>query len=57
MNEFLTSFSSYYTVLWALFIIGVMAAAAVGLHVFWSVVLRSIAGLRSVLSRGQGGHR
>ena len=46
MNEFLTEFSTDYTFLWALFIIGTMAVAAVTLHIFWSIVLRSIACLR-----------
>ena len=49
MNEFLTNFSDDHTFLWALFIIGTMAVAAVVLHVVWSVVLRSLANLR-------GGH-
>ena len=46
MNEFLTKFSTDYTLLWALFIIGTMAVAAVTLHIFWSIVLRFIASLR-----------
>jgi hypothetical protein len=46
MNEFLTEFSADYTLLWALFIIGTMAVAALTLHVFWSIVLRSVASLR-----------
>ena len=51
MNEFLTKFSTDYTFLWALFIIGTMAVAAVTLHIFWSIVLRSIASLRGGLSQ------
>ena len=46
MNEFLTEFSTNYTFLWALFIIGTMAVSAIALHIFWSVLLRSIASLR-----------
>ena len=46
MNEFLTEFSTNYTFLWALFIIGTMAVSAIALHIFWSVLLRSIARLR-----------
>ena len=46
MNEFLTKFSTDYTLLWALFIIGTMAVAAVTLHISWSIVLRFIASLR-----------
>ena len=46
MNEFLTEFSTDYTFLWALFIIGTMAVSAIALHIFWSIVLRSIASLR-----------
>jgi len=51
MNEFLTEFSADYTLLWALFIIGTMAVAAVALHVFWSLVLRSVASLRGGQSK------
>ena len=45
MNEFLTEFSTDYTLLWGLFIIATMATSAVSLHVFWSIVLRTIANL------------
>ncbi len=47
MNEFLTSFSSDHTLLWALLIVGVIAASAIGLHIFWTIVLRSWAALRA----------
>ena len=46
MNEFLTSYSSDHTLLWALLIIGVVAASAMGLHLFWTAVFRSVAALR-----------
>ncbi len=46
MNDFLTNFSSDHTLLWGLLIIGVVAASAVGLHLFWTAVLRSLAALR-----------
>ena len=45
MNEFLTEFSADYTLLWGLFIIATMATSALALHVFWSIVLRTIANL------------
>ena len=45
MNEFLTEFSTNYTLLWGLFIIATMATSALALHVFWSIVLRTIANL------------
>ena len=46
MNDFLANFSSDHTLLWALLIIGVVAAAAIGLHLFWTAVFRSVAALR-----------
>ena len=46
MNEFLTNFSSDHTLLWALLIIGVVAASAIGLHLFWTALFRSVATLR-----------
>ena len=46
MNEFLTNFSSNHTLLWALLIIGVVAASAIGLHLFWTALFRSVAALR-----------
>ncbi len=46
MNDFLTSFSSDHTLLWALLIVGVIAASAIGLHLFWTTVFRSLAALR-----------
>ena len=45
MNEFLTEFSADYTLLWGLFIIATMATSSLALHVFWSIVLRTIANL------------
>ena len=46
MNDFLTTFSSNHTLLWALLIVGVIAASAIGLHLFWTAVFRSVAALR-----------
>ncbi len=46
MNEFLTSYSSGHTLLWALLIIGAVAVAAIGFHIFWTVVFKSVAALR-----------
>ncbi len=45
MNEFLTTYSSDHTLLWALMIIGVVATAAISLHLFWAGVFRSVAAL------------
>lgn len=44
MNEFLTSLSSGQPLLWALFVLAVMAAAALSLTAFWGSVFR-MAGL------------
>ena len=46
MNDFLTNFSSEHTLFWALLIVGVIAASAIGLHLFWTAVFRSVAALR-----------
>ena len=46
MNEFLTSYSSGHTLLWALLIIGAVAVAAIGFHIFWTIVFRAVATLR-----------
>ena len=54
MNEFLTTFSSDHTLLWALLIIGAVATVAVGLHVFWTVAFRSVATLRGVSGKEPG---
>ena len=51
MNEFLTSYSSGHTLLWALLIVGVVAASAIGLHLFWTAVFRSVAALRGQPSK------
>lgn len=57
MNEFLTELSTNYTFLWALFIIGTMAISAIALHIFWSIVLRSIGTLRkSPVKRHEANH-
>ena len=45
MNEFLTNYSSDHTLLWALLIIGVVAAVAISLHLFWSGVFQVVAAL------------
>ena len=44
MSEFLTSLSSGQPLLWAVFVLGVMAAAALSLSVFWGAVFR-VAGM------------
>ena len=42
MSEFLTALSSGQPLLWALFVLGVMAAVAVSLSVFWGGVFRTL---------------
>ena len=46
MHEFLTGLSSGPAWLWALFVLGVMAAAALSLSVFWAALFRAAAWLR-----------
>jgi hypothetical protein len=54
MNEFLTSYSSDQTLLWALLIIGVVAVAAISLHLFWTGVFRAVAALLDPRSKTPG---
>ena len=54
MNDFLTNFSSDHTLLWALLIIGVVGSSAVGLHLFWTAVFRSVAALRGITRKSPG---
>ncbi len=51
MNEFLTSYSSDHTLLWALLIIGAVAVAAIGFHIFWTVIFKTVASLRATPGR------
>ena len=51
MNEFLTNLSSGQPWLWAVFVLGVMASAAVALSLFWGTVFRASALLRRGLRR------
>ena len=53
MNEFLTGLSSGPAWLWALFVLGVMAAAALSLSAFWAALFRAAAWLRPRFSPGQ----
>ena len=46
MHEFLTSYSSDHTLLWALLIIGAVAVAAISFHIFWTVIFKTVASLR-----------
>ncbi len=55
MNEFLTSYSSDHTLLWALLIIGAVAVAAIGFHTFWTIVFRTVATLRAMPGRRRKG--
>ncbi len=57
MNEFLTSYSSDHTLLWALLIIGAVAVAAISFHTFWTIVFRTVASLRAMQGRGTPGRR
>ncbi len=46
MNEFLTGLSSGQPLLWALFVLGVMAVAALSLSVFWGGVFCLVGAFR-----------
>ena len=51
MNEFLTGLSSGTPLLWAVFVLGVMASAALVLTLFWGTVFRAGGWLRRGLRR------
>ena len=51
MNEFLTSLSSGQPLLWAVFVLGVMAVVAVSLTLFWGGFFRVAAALLGVRRR------
>ena len=46
MNEFLTSLSSGQPLIWAVFVLGVMAVVALSLTLFWGAFFRAAAALR-----------
>lgn len=54
MHEFLTGLSSGPPVLWGLFVLGVMAAAALSLSAFWTALFRAAAWLRPRFPPGNG---
>ena len=53
MNEFLTSLSSGQPLLWAVFVLAVMAATALSLTLFWGGFFRAAAVLRRGLMKGR----
>ncbi len=53
MNEFLTGLSSGTPLLWAVFVLGVMATAALALTAFWDAVLRSAGWMQRWLRRAE----
>ncbi len=46
MNEFLAGLSGGPPLLWACFVLGVMAAAALSLSAFWAALFRAAGALR-----------
>ena len=54
MTEFLTSLSSGQPLLWAVFVLGVMAVAALSLSVFWGGIFRAVDVLRGGRKRSDG---
>ena len=48
MNEFLTNLSSGQPLLWAVFVLGVMATVALSLTLFWGTFFRAAAALRGL---------
>lgn len=51
MNEFLTNLSSGQPLLWAVFVLGVMAVVAVSLTLFWGGFFRAAAAIRGLWHR------
>ncbi len=54
MNEFLTGLSSGQPLLWAVFVIGVMAATALSLSAFWGGLFRIASVFRRERPRAEG---
>ena len=54
MYEFLISLSSGQPLLWAVFVLGVMAAASLSLTVFWGTILRAADWLQRGRRRAHG---
>ena len=54
MNEFLTGLSSGQPLLWALFVLGVMAVAALSLTAFWGGVFRVAGAIRREKPQADG---
>ena len=54
MNEFLTGLSSGQPLLWAVFVLGVMATAALTLSLFWAGVFRVAAVFRREQPQAEG---
>ena len=44
LTEFLRTFNTAYPLLWALFVMGVVACTGLGLYFFWEGVLRLFSG-------------
>lgn len=53
MSEFLTGLSSGQPLLWAVFVLGVMAAAALALTAFWGTAFRVGGLIRRVVRRAE----
>ena len=51
MNEFLTTLSSGQPLLWAFFVLGVMAVVALSLTLFWGTFFRAAAYLKGLRRR------
>ena len=54
MNEFLQGLSSGQPLLWAVFVLGVMAVVALSLSVFWGAVFRAAGMFRRGRTRAGG---
>ena len=54
MTEFLTDLSAGPPLLWAVFVLGVMAVAALSLSVFWGGIFRTVDLLRGGRARAGG---
>jgi len=57
LTNFLTTFDVEHPILWALLIIAAVAGAAIGFHIFWIIVFRTVRTLRRTpQSRREGRH-
>ena len=57
MNEFLSDLAADSTVLWAVFVLGVMIVLSLALYIFWETIFTFIRDAKHRTHRDPKGHR